>query len=139
MGRYASQSDLEAQFGTANIAAWSQLDTSIAPPTTDTARVTAAIAYAEDSINDRFRTGRYVIPLVPMSNTPKVLIRWVTILAGLWLYQSRAWDRNADNASRMRDLESQVNDEIQAYASGARGLDCERVRGDAPTAPVVIA
>jgi hypothetical protein len=138
MGRYASQSDVEAQFGTANIAAWSQLDVTMEPPTTDTARVTAAIAYAEDSINDRFRDGRYIIPLSPVSSTPKVLIRWVAILSGLWLYQSRAWDRGADSASRMSDLELQVKDEIQAYASGARGLDCQRVRGDAPTAPVVI-
>jgi len=138
MGQYASQSDVETQFGTANVAMWSQLDPTAAPTTTDTARVAAAIAYAEDLVNDRFRGSKYTVPLVPNGSTPKMLIRWVSVLAGLWLFQSRAWDRQADAAARMADLRMEVDEEIRAYVAGAWTLDCQRVRGDVPTAPAVI-
>lgn len=124
MGTYASQSDLEAVFGTTNVAKWSQLDPAQDNTTADTTRIAAAIAHAEADIDDRFRFSMYQVPLAGLAGVPKVLIHWVAVLAGMWLYRSRAWDSSAEQSVMYETMELRVDQEIAAYQAGQKGLNC---------------
>ena len=82
------QDDIEAVFGDSNVAAWSNLEND--STAANTARITAAITYAEATFTNRLRDSRYVVPLVPLSGThdPEV-VDICAKLAGVWLYESR--------------------------------------------------
>lgn len=83
---YCSQSDIEALFGAVNVRKWADLDnTEVEAPIT--ARVATAIEYAQATINDRLRGGRYTIPLA--EPPPTTIIDTAARLAGFWLYDAR--------------------------------------------------
>jgi len=134
---YSTQSDLENYFGTANVRIWSNLSSSAT--TTDTARVAAAIAYADDVIDSRFRQSRYVVPLLGNNGSlPACVTSWSARIAGVWLYNSRGFADGAteqdDERNRTRRHEKDSLQEMDACLSGARVLDCieERWQGDGP-------
>jgi len=134
MGTYIAQSDIEDVFGVDSVAAWSQLDPDEDDSTADTARIAKAIAYAERTVEDRFRNGRYA---VPFSGTSVVLVDWCAKLAGVWLYSSRGV-----NATRGNDAEERIMfhrraalEEMDLYLSEQRdlGLTLAHSSPDAPT------
>ena len=89
MSTYCALADINAAFGTENVTTWSDLDMD-ADATKKTARVTAAIAFASDAIDDVVRTLNYTIPLANSSgSTPTTITNLAAILAGLWMYEAR--------------------------------------------------
>ena len=92
-GTFAAQSDVEDQFGRANVAAWSQLDNSQSTDGTavaDEDRILRALQWADAKINHIFCVqGNYAAPLVPQGDDALLLCRWAAVLAGAWLYLSR--------------------------------------------------
>jgi phage gp36-like protein len=102
-GQYASQSDIESQFGTSNVRVWSQLDNSVT--TADETRIQQALDFADARIISTFAGyGNYVTPLAPLGSDVTLVTRWAAVLAGAWLYQSRGLrddDSNKDHVSRL--------------------------------------
>ena len=139
---YATQSDLENVFGAANILRWSNLTPSVS--TTDTARVAAAIAYAEGVIDDRARRGRYATPLQGSGGSlPAVVTDWAAKLAACWLYESRNMKRsgtsNSDNAEvTPSHHKTAVMQEMSIYFTGARTLNCVLSHSEHVDAPEVL-
>lgn len=136
---YSTQSDIEAVFGTTNVALWSNTEnTSITDgvPTANTSRIIDAITYADAVINDRFRGGRYT---VPFSSTPTVVKNWSATLAGIWLYRSRGFaaGRDTEETNRYAALEGNALREMDLYLANSRRLDLAE-SSTRPTAPVVV-
>lgn len=134
MGRYISQSDVETRWGAENVRTWSNLDND--SETTDTARVAAAIAWAEEQVESRFVGSRYVVPLVGLAGTPATLTNWCATLAGIWLYRGRL-RRNANLLADLEEEESRLDAEIALYQAGKRNLPCQVAR-TMPSAPEVV-
>lgn len=83
---YCNRSDIEALFGAVNVKKWADLDnTEVEAPIT--ARVATAIEYAQATIDDRLRGGRYTIPLA--EPPPTTVVDTAARLAGFWLYDAR--------------------------------------------------
>jgi phage gp36-like protein len=128
---YATQSDIENIFGTTNVQLWSQLSPDSSA--VDANRITAALAYAEAYVEDRFRGGRYQ---VPFSGTSVILTSWVAKIAGVWLYESRAM-RGNEETNPVAVHKATANDEMTLYASGQRRLPLAASESG-PTCPVVV-
>ncbi len=128
MGTYASLSDVQDQFGTANVAAWSDLS---ANDTLDTDRVDRAIARAEARVNDRFRGSKWTMPFAPV---PSAVQSWAAVLAGVLLYRHRGI-RDTDAEERIAALEERVESEMNQVLSGTATLDADTL----PRAPFVVA
>lgn len=136
MGRYISQTDIENVFGATNVRAWSNLDTNAS--TTNTTRVDAAIAFAEQLIDDRFRNSMYSLPLTANgTDSLRPVIDWAAKLAGVWLYSSRGFRQNDDSTEGNRILfhRREVEELMDLYLSGSRTLDCARRWNSDTTAP----
>ena len=84
-GEYCSLTDIQNVFGLSNVTLWSNLDNT--STTTDTTRIAAALAYADDEIDNFFRGGPYAVPLILNSGCAPTT--WAAKLAGIWLYDSR--------------------------------------------------
>ena len=120
---YATQSDLEDLFGPANIAAWSRFETGTPTGATDTARVATALAYADSEINAAFTGGPYALPLVCTICKP-VVSHWAAVIAGVWLYGSRASLSYVDyTGNRYNALRNAVYQDMHAYKAGVKRLD----------------
>src|SRR4051812_13279135 len=89
MPTYATQSDIEDLFGPANVAAWSRFENPPPGGAADAARIAAALAHADAQINAFFTGGPYALPLVCSTCRP-VVTHWAAVIAGVWLYGSRA-------------------------------------------------
>jgi hypothetical protein len=134
MPNYATQSDIEDIFGPENVAAWSRYESP--PPTgsTDTTRVASALALADAEINAHFTGGPYALPLVCAVCQP-VVTYWAAVLAGVWLYGSRAGTSYIDYAgNRYLALRNAVYQDMDAYKAGVKRLDAAQ-RFPHPTAP----
>lgn len=130
MGRYISQSDVEAVHGAKNVAMWSNLDSTDRSTTADTDRIATAIENAEDEVDDMFRESRYQIPFVGTSgSTPRKVVDWCAKLAGVWLYESRKARSPADGDDTVRVLGHKKNvlDEISVYLAGQSKLAAQLV------------
>ena len=135
-GSYIGQSDIESRFGTTNVAKWSNLDNTTT--TADADRIEAAILYAEDYVENRFRNGPYALPFQAVSGTLYQLIDWCAKLAGIWLYEHRGLrDENAEG-NLLGDMKSDVEREIDNCLAGITRLNAIRAEGDSPTAPVCV-
>lgn len=120
---YATQSDIENIFGPANVAAWSRFDTGAPTGATDTARVAAALVHADGEINAFFIGGPYALPLVCQLSKPLVT-HWAAVIAGVWLYGSRATSSYIDYAgTRYQAMRLAVYQDMDAYKAGAKRLD----------------
>lgn len=139
MGRYIEQSDVEDQFGIDNVKVWSDLENA---DVVNTARITRAISYAEDRIDDWFRGGRYAIPFVFTAGVPATVIEWASLYAGAKLYRPRGL-RDEDAGERIAELVSGgevgggVDGEIREYMGNIRQLNAAPARSQ-PDAPVVV-
>lgn len=136
MGTYINKSNVEALFGTDNVATWSNLDNDDAQA--NEARVDDAIAFAEGFIDDRFRDGKYAVPLVGNSTNALQTIKNVASqLAGWWLYRARGLRDDETEADKMATHEADANEIIDGYLSGRMKLDAALTKTQ-PTAPVVV-
>ncbi len=139
MGRYIEQSDVEDQFGIDNVKVWSDLENA---DVVNTARITRAIAYAEDRIDSWFRGGRYAVPFVFKAGIDATLIDWASIYAGAKLYRHRGL-RDEDAGERIRELVTGgdvgggVDQDIREFMALSRQFEAEPVRSQ-PDAPIVV-
>lgn len=138
---YCTQAQIEGVFGARNVALWSNLDkvsVNDGVPAVVAQRITDAIAWADEQIDNRFRNSRYLIPLTPAAVT---VSDWAAKLAGVWLYRSRGFRKSAageDIDDRIASHEKEVHDDINLYLSGARSLACVKSEARYGTAPSVI-
>jgi phage gp36-like protein len=132
-GRYAAQADVESQFGTKNVAAWSQLDNS--QSSADVSRIQQALNFADAKIISTFASyGNYAMPLAPVGTDAALVTRWAAVLAGAWLYQSRGMRDDDPQGDHVQRLAEQVEAEMLRYRS-AEKLAAVR-RFPTATAPV---
>lgn len=82
---YSARTDIEAHFGKSNVKTWADLDND-GVIASITARIAAAIVYADNVIDTRLRGGPYDIPF---ATTPTLITHVSAKLAGVWLYESR--------------------------------------------------
>ncbi len=132
MGSYVSKSDIENVFGVDNIAVWSNL---AGGTDADTARITLAIGYAENIVEDSFRGGKYALPFNPI---PNVVVDWCAKLAGIWLFLCRPlYSRDKESAEGFLNVRDTVFEEIATYNANQRTLNCDistSLRVDSPVA-----
>ena len=125
---YTTRALLEAQFGVKNIAEWADLDNDRSPATI-TARITAAIAYADGYIDDRLRASPYTVPVVDTAGTaaPPTLVDVATRLAAVWLYESRGVQETDPETGRpihrLYWCKEDAEVKLRAVASGQMRLD----------------
>lgn len=115
---YITQPDIETVYGVNNIAVWSNLENDGSGASTS--RIAAAIAYAEEYVDNRFRGSRYAIPFQGTSGVPKVLVDWCAKIAGAWLYRSRP--PHAKQTDLVANVVDGIENEIDAYLAGQRRL-----------------
>lgn len=139
MGYYISANDVYNKFGEDNIAIWSNLDNDT-EATVDTTRLNAAIEYAEEYVQDRFRNGRYQVPFVATTGTlPRCIVDWMATKAGAWLYENRGTrdgSNNADWENRIAALTRNIDADIDSVLAGTRELQLAPT-WPTPTAPTI--
>lgn len=142
-GIYASQSDLEDQFGENTVQQWSQMDATLQTP--DENRILAALTFADSEIVAFFSTyGNYATPLQPLAEGVVIVRRWAALIAGAWLYQSRGFRQNDQTGSLVstlvygdpKDKTISVYDDMRNYAARDK-LNATR-RWPTSTAPVAV-
>jgi phage gp36-like protein len=133
MSSYIDKSDIEDVFGVENVSQWSQLDNEQASANDD--RIDAAIAYAEQIVEDRFRGSRYQVPLSATAGTLHQVKHWCTVLAGRWLYHTRGL-RDAESDDTLALLAEGVEREITDYVSGVREMAAAHAETE-PTGPSI--
>ena len=134
---YAQQSDIEAVFGPADVAAWSLFQTGAPGGPADPARVAAALAYAAAEVDAFFAAGPYAVPLAASAAAAPTVAYWAAVIAGCWLYGSRAGVSYVDYAGdRYLALKAAVYADMQLCKAGVRRLDAAAARPQAtgPTA-----
>ena len=88
---YAAQSDIEAVFGVAEVAAWTfYLQPGGATAPADPTRIAAALAYADAEVDGLFAGGPYAVPLQASAAAAPTVAQWAGVIAGCYLYGSRA-------------------------------------------------
>ena len=136
MGTYISKSNVDELFHPDNVAIWSNLGNDDAQASQ--ARIDDAIAFAEGLIDDRFRGGKYAVPLVGNSTNALRTIKNVAAqLAGWWLYRARGLRDDETEADKMATHQQEANESIDGYLSGRMKLDAGLTKTQ-PTAPVVV-
>jgi phage gp36-like protein len=119
MSDYIEKADIEDVFGKDNVATWSNLD---GDPGADATRIATAISVAEEDVNNRFRGGKYSIPLAPVSDIVK---NWCARLAGIWLFENRpSFNKSETQKEGFQDMKDGVDSEVEMYTSGQRVLPC---------------
>ncbi len=120
---YAQQSDIEAVFGPSDVAAWTLFETGTPSGSADATRIAAALAYADGEVDGFFAGGPYVVPLVVASGGQPVVAYWAAVIAGCWLYGSRAGVSYVDYAgNRYLALKAAVFADMQLYKAGVKRL-----------------
>jgi phage gp36-like protein len=134
---YAQQSDIENIFSPANVAAWSLYETGTPTGSADPTVVANALAFADSEINSFFADGPYVLPLA-CSISQATVVYWAAVIAGIWLYGSRATVSYIDYAgNRYIALKAAVYADMQLYKSGVKRLDAP-LRFPHATAPTAV-
>jgi hypothetical protein len=134
---YAAQSDIENIFSPANVAAWSLFETGTPSGSANPAQIANALAYADSQINSFFADGPYVVPLTCSISQPAV-VYWAAVLAGIWLYGSRASVSYIDyTGNRYLALTAAVYADMQLYKAGVKRLDAV-LRFPHATAPTAV-
>ena len=138
MANYITKADIEAIFGVTNVVKWSNLDNDDAQA--NAARIDSAIAYAESYVDDKFRQGRYDVPVIGTAGTtPEMVVDMAAKMAGVWLYNTRRIrNREDDEVGQVNQgHQDEVDSLLAEYVSGQRVLPAERSHSFA-TAPQVV-
>ncbi len=136
---YAVQADIEAIYGTKNVARWSNLDSD--STTVNATRTAAAIAWASATVDDRFRRSAYTVPFVALLGTyPQSFVDIVAKLAGVWLYNSRGLrDAGAgEEGNRITAHRREAEELMDLYHSGSRVWSMQSSETDPRDAPMVV-
>lgn len=83
---YIDRADIESVFGAKSVSQWADLDGEKSLDTID-ARITEAIAAAEELADDMLRGGPFVVPIT--ATLPRTLKRAIAKIAGVDLYEAR--------------------------------------------------
>ena len=140
---YAQPTDVEAVFGPQAVAAWSLFADPGSGgggggPAADPFRVAAALAYADAEVDAFFSAGPYAVPLAASPSAAPVVTYWAAVIAGCWLYGSRAGVSYVDYAgTRFLALKAAVYADMQLYKAGVKRLDATAA-GRRPTAPTAV-
>ena len=136
MSRYITRSDIEEQVGADNCTYWADLDGTQDAVKIE-ARITKAIAYAEDFIDDRFRATQYAVPLTAQGGTLNALFCEVARFAAYWLYTSRGTLDNDNVTQKMTRMRDDALAEFNRYLDGSARLAAARNPGSGGGAPKV--
>ncbi len=86
---YIARTNIEDKFGKKNVEIWADLDNNQVQADI-TARITTAIAFADETVDNALRRGRYALPITDaLSAVPKVIVDVTASIAGVWLYENR--------------------------------------------------
>lgn len=134
---YCARSDIEARFGVAEVQKWADLDNNDVAASV-TARITAAIAFAENEINDRLRRGPHVIPFE--EPPPSKIVSVCASLAGIWMYESRGVvDYNPETGAAMHRHHWTKRDAHRALREIRAGIIVLDLTDGPATAPEFVA
>lgn len=131
-GYYASQSDLEARYGSTNIADWSVLD-GIAGA--NTARIQAELYYADSVINSFFTDSPFNVPLTLQPNSAFLVRRWAVVIASESLYRNRGQQTTGEAQNQYAIELAATMNEMGLYKGGILRLSAAR-RWPSPNSPV---
>lgn len=134
MGAYISQTDLENEFGANNIAEWSNRDSD--GTGVNTTVVANAIGYAETYVEDRFRTGPYVIPFVATVGSLYVVKDWCMKIAADKLYRGRP--PGTREHDRFASLLEGIESEMDKYLAGQRNMNAAKMSPGTTTMTVMV-
>jgi len=135
-GTYASKTDLENEFGTFNVAKWSQKDNSAT--TADDDQILKSLNYADALIESRFRASRYAVPLTAISGSLSLVTAWAARLAGVWLYMSKGLRDNDQEGTRLTEVRDAVLEEIESAIMGDMMLNATLDADTSPSAPAIV-
>jgi hypothetical protein len=130
---YCSRSDVNDVFGASNVTKWADLDND-ADATKITARVTRAISWATNEINDRLRDSAYTVPF--NGSALPVIVDLAATLAGIWLYRARGTD-DETNPDKFTWHWQRVDQTINEILAGKRKLNTSTVAKVGVSAPFV--
>lgn len=134
-GYYASQTDLEAYFGTTMIAEWANVDGQTGPA--NSAMVVAALLYADAKINAFFAGSKYIVPMVTGAISKPLVTAWAVMIAGERLYHNRGQQtENAKDNQYTNGLDRVMSDMGEVRRSSSNQL-VDALRTSSP-APMVI-
>jgi len=133
---YCTQDDVEQIYGAANVAKWADLD-NLGNVVTIAARIAAAIAWACNEIDSRFRKFIYDLPLANAEgDTPLEVTNIAATLVGVWLYENRGiQDFNPDTGASVHKLEwnrRRAERTMREILSSTRTLDAVTRAGTTP-------
>ena len=112
-GIYENTCDVQAVFGINNIASWSNLD---GGDTLDPVRMQVALNWADATIQSLFKNyGNYVYPLSPVNEGIVIVNYWGSVLAGVWLYESRGLRDDDELGNHLTKLKNNVMNQINDY------------------------
>ncbi len=104
---YCSRSDIEATYGTTNVAEWADMDGDEDAAAILT-RINRAIEIASEDIDDLIRGSSlsYGIPIADKDgNTPTTIEELCAVKAGIWLYHALGqYDQNRQTGTRISRL-----------------------------------
>jgi phage gp36-like protein len=134
---YITKSDIEIEFGTTNVAVWSNLDND--SEVANESRIARAIEYAESEVENYFRNGKYIVPFIATSGELTPVKDWCAKLAGMWLYEGRgAYAEGGEDTNRYAKLKASVYSKMSMYANGVYSLNAQKLASGTPNAPVVV-
>lgn len=120
---YITQSDVEARFGSENVAIWADLDND---GSADTGRVAAAISYAEGFMESSLRGTGYTVPFSFNNTRDQQLMKsMMAELAGWWLYTSRGIKEDEPSLETSA-IRKNIDRFVQEVRRGAIRLDAAK-------------
>ncbi len=133
MTAYAVRADIELQFGQTNVTEWASMD-GVVVEADVTAKVTEALAAAQDDVDGVLRGGPYT---VPFTTVPGPIKRVTSTLAGVWLHRSRGLvnvdgDDPKSLASALTKLHDQAMNRLADIRAGRYQLDDDSITSLAP-------
>ena len=134
---YATREDVEAIFGSSNVAKWADMD-NLGLEETITARINAALQYAAAQIDSRLGVSGFTVPLELIDGGdeyPVVIVNLAAALAGVWLYESRGIEDKGEIAHRLVYNKTKALEALEAIATGRLAVGCKR---SGPSFPRVI-
>lgn len=128
---YSIRADLEAQYGSANVSTWADLNSN-KNGTEIAARVAWAIAKADAYLDDRLRFGPYAVPFAG----PPLRVRDMSAtLAGTYLYDSRGvtdYDADGKAQDQLQWQRKSVDRDIRDILTRRLRLDLEETSAPVP-------
>ena len=139
MPRFTTKQDLYDRFGVENVNAWSDLN---GGQTDNDDRINAALDNGEYWVENQLGRSRYQTPM-SFTGSPKdpMVIDWIIIKAGDWLYTSRSLRRGSrtdEDNNRPPQMLKQVKIEIAEVLAGKFTVNMTLRKNPRPTGPTCV-